>query len=121
MEATTTRASTVMRSMPTSETRTHASMTMPLSRTRSRTSMRLVPPAARSTAILCSCCRVPLSLATDRRPGRQGLHFPFDLPHLRLQLLGAGLRSALPARGQFPVVAPPVETDFLGLVECTHE
>src|SRR6185312_12553757 len=49
IDATTTRASTVIRSMPTSETRTHASTTMPLSRTRSRTSMRLVPPGARST------------------------------------------------------------------------
>src|SRR5205807_9523064 len=49
MEATTMRASTVIRSIPTSETRTHASMTMPLSSTRSRTSIRLVPPGARST------------------------------------------------------------------------
>ena len=32
IDATTTRASTVMRSMPTSDTRTHASITMPLSR-----------------------------------------------------------------------------------------
>src|SRR5438093_1067251 len=42
IDATTTRASTVMRSMPTSETRTHASMTIPLSRTRSSTSTRPV-------------------------------------------------------------------------------
>src|SRR5919198_4280022 len=49
IEATTTRASTVIRSMPTSDMRTHASITIPLSRTRSRTSMRLVPPGARST------------------------------------------------------------------------
>src|SRR3954452_22206987 len=52
IEATTMRASTVMRSIPTSDTRTHASMTIPLSSTRSRTSMRLVPPGARSTAML---------------------------------------------------------------------
>src|SRR6185295_11586588 len=51
MEATTTRASTVIRSIPTRETRTHASMTMPLSSTRSRTSMRLVPPDVRSTGM----------------------------------------------------------------------
>src|SRR5207249_10042005 len=38
MEATTTSAWTVMRSMPTSETRNHASITMPLSRTRSKAS-----------------------------------------------------------------------------------
>src|SRR6266850_4644980 len=37
-----------MRSMPTRETRTQASITMPLSRTRSGTSMRLVPLDARS-------------------------------------------------------------------------
>src|SRR5207248_9004475 len=51
MEATTTRASTVMRSIPTREIRTHASMTMPLSSTRSRTSIRLDPPDSLSTAI----------------------------------------------------------------------
>src|SRR5947199_9106051 len=51
MEATTTRASTVMRSIPTREIRTHASMTMPLSSTRSRTSIRLDPPDTLSTAI----------------------------------------------------------------------
>src|SRR5213078_5262703 len=51
MDATTTRASTVMRSIPTRDTRTHASMTMPLSRTRSSTSIRLLPLVARSTAI----------------------------------------------------------------------
>lgn len=48
MEATTTRAWMVMRSIPMSETRTQASMTMPLSSTRSRTSMRLLLPGARS-------------------------------------------------------------------------
>src|SRR5688572_12750473 len=51
IDATTTRASTVIRSMPTSDTRTQASMTIPLSSTRSRTSMRLVPPVVRSTGI----------------------------------------------------------------------
>src|SRR5438105_12498292 len=52
IDATTMRASTVTRSMPTSDTRTHASMTMPLSSTRSRTSMRELPLGVRSTAIL---------------------------------------------------------------------
>src|SRR5438552_3882861 len=51
IEAMTTRASTVIRSMPTSEILTHASMTMRLSRIRSRTSIREVPPGAGSTAI----------------------------------------------------------------------
>src|ERR1051326_9559435 len=51
MEATTTRASTVIKSIPTSEIRTHASMTIPLSSTRSSTSIRLEPPDTRSTDI----------------------------------------------------------------------
>src|SRR5689334_15757536 len=51
MEATTTRASIVIKSIPTSEILTHASMTIPLSKTRSRTSIRLVPPGVLSTAI----------------------------------------------------------------------
>src|SRR2546422_829601 len=53
IEATTTRASTVIRSMPTSDTQTQASMMMPLSRMRSRTSMRLEPPGLRSTTAIC--------------------------------------------------------------------
>src|SRR5207237_1969249 len=51
MDATTIRASTVTRSMPTRETRTHASMTMPLSSTRSRTSMSELPLGVLSTAM----------------------------------------------------------------------
>src|SRR5437764_13406139 len=51
MDATTTRASTVIRSIPTKEIRTKASITMPLSNTRSNTSIRLEPPDTRSTAI----------------------------------------------------------------------
>src|SRR6185369_7903679 len=51
MDATTTRASTVIRSIPTREIRTQASITMPLSKTRSSTSIRLEPPETRSTAI----------------------------------------------------------------------
>src|SRR5437868_6109510 len=66
IDATTTRASTVMRSMPTSDTRTHASMTIPLSRTRSRTSMRLVPPDVRSTGIV----RLPSDYASPDPPAQ---------------------------------------------------
>src|SRR5690348_6566255 len=51
MDATTTRASTVIRSIPTREILTQASITIPLSSTRSRTSIRLEPPDTRSTAI----------------------------------------------------------------------
>src|SRR2546422_11673073 len=54
MEATVTRASTVIRSIPTSETRTHASMTIPLSRTRSSTSMTLLPTDPLSTGTMRS-------------------------------------------------------------------
>src|SRR5262249_46700986 len=52
MEATTIRASTVMRSIPTNDMRTHASTTMPLSSTLSSTSIRLVPPEALSKAMV---------------------------------------------------------------------
>src|SRR6478609_4417035 len=51
MDATTTRASTVIRSIPTSEIRTQASITIPLSSTLSRTSIKLDPPETLSTAI----------------------------------------------------------------------
>src|SRR5246127_894647 len=64
IEAMTTRASTVIRSMPTSEILTHASTTMPLSRIRSRTSISEVPPGARSTAI----AYLPF-LSADLAPG----------------------------------------------------
>src|SRR6185503_2678665 len=63
MEATTTRASIVIRSIPTREILTHASMTMPLSSTRSRTSIKLVPPGALSTAI----CFGSFSISLEKR------------------------------------------------------
>src|ERR687888_351932 len=111
IEATTTRASTVIRSIPTSETRTHASTTMPLSRTRSRTSMRLVPPGARSTGGIGS---LPLFHAWDRGGGggRQ----------LTLQLGDALLQTSdrpfgLLLRDKRTVVAPPVQSDLLGFID----
>ena len=65
IDATTTRASIVMNSMPTSETRTHASITMPLSSTRSNTSMMLVPVVERSSGTRRLCLRLmTLSLST---------------------------------------------------------
>src|SRR4051794_21439540 len=101
--------------MPTRETRTHASMTIPLSSTRSSTSMRLVPPAARSTAILPApyrgghegpprvrdrgsrqmisnrrCVTAALLLGARspprRRRARQGCHAPLELAQLPPQL-----------------------------------
>src|SRR6188508_3007136 len=82
MDATTTLASTVIRSIPTRDTRTQASITIPLSSTRSRTSIRLVPPAARSTGIGHS----RLWAHTGDRS--------FE---------GASRRSSLRQRGEFPL------------------
>src|SRR4029079_6669563 len=105
IDATTTRASTVIKSMPTRDTRTHASMTMPLSRTRSRTSMRLLPPAVRSTTATAhpsfGCCAHSLQLLLELRDARLQ---PRDLV----------------ARGvarETRFVTPPVEPDLLGLVD----
>src|SRR6185295_9958729 len=125
MDATTTRASTVIRSIPTSDTRTQASMTMPLSSTRSRTSMRLVPPAARSTAMLCSYypdsarTSTPPPLPNRRCRQRRDLAFePIDLcPQLLVFLQGRPLRASR----QIPIIPPPVEPDLLCLVERTDQ
>src|SRR5688500_7692637 len=119
MDATTTRASTVIKSIPTRETRTHASMTIPLSRTRSRTSIRLVPPAARSTAIV----KAPYSFLSVRRvPGTTAGRFgqrrqpAFHQSQLfpQLEVL---LHDLLTPRRQVTVVLPPVETDLFRLVD----
>src|SRR5262249_6594527 len=107
MEATTTRASTVIRSMPTRETRTHASITMPLSSTRSRTSMRLVPPVVLSTGIAHPPCRQRSDLALEQAD-------------LLAQLLVLGGKAILPG-GQVVVVLPPVQPDFLRFVDRAHD
>src|SRR5262249_35993738 len=103
-----------MRSMPTSDTRTHASMTIPLSRTRSRTSMRLVPPAARSTGIEPSlfqrCGPAP----------HQRLQLTLEGPHLLLQFLVLR-RQRLLARREMMIELPPVEPDLFRLVDGTDE
>src|SRR5689334_22771248 len=122
MDATTTRASTVIRSIPTSETRTHASMTIPLSRTRSRTSIRLVPPAARSTGIRYSL-NPAWGRASPRRrrtPTRQRRELPLERAHLLAQLLVLG-RQQLLARGQMVIELPPVEAYLLGFVDRADE
>src|SRR5213594_1765286 len=108
----TTRASTVIRSMPTSEILTHASTTMPLSRIRSSTSIRLLPPGARSTAMvlpafpLLGSCR---NLTT--------IHLPLEVREAFLQpfIFGRGDRGPL-ARIE-TIGAPPVDSDGLGLVD----
>src|SRR6185437_3182531 len=113
MDATTTRASTVIRSMPTREMRTHASMTMPLSRTRSSTSIKLDPPETRSTAICdappdellpapgwsCSC-----RLSRSHRAARRGHHGD-----------DGGLQR------QVRIVFPPIEPNLLGLIHRANE
>src|SRR5947209_2215057 len=111
--------------MPTSETRTQASITMPLSRMRSRTSMRLVPPGARSMGGMGVA--LPLSCSSwrwgwcDGRDGRA-----IQLP---LQLQNAGFQTRDRVFGRWvcetshqrPVVSPPVEPDLLGLVDRADE
>src|SRR5262249_33265287 len=125
IEATTTRASTVIRSMPTSETRTQASMTIPLSSTRSRTSMRLVPPVVRSTGIGSSSAFLPLLLflwsagaACGRRSailGEQG-HLRLERGELAPQIVALAHRARA-AGSEVRVVFPPVEPDLLCLVD----
>src|SRR5579864_4044680 len=114
MDATTTRASTVIRSIPTRETRTQASMTIPLSRTRSRTSMRLDPPELRSTGIGQS----PLSAlaASDlRAPALLG-----DLALERGEPFSEGFvllqKRLLVGSQQMVIMLPPIETDLFRLV-----
>src|SRR5688572_5853568 len=112
--------------MPTRETRTHASMTMPLSSTRSSTSMRLVPPAARSTVILTApsfstrteagSSRARPALPSGRRRQRQ--HPLLQLAQLLAQRQVL-LYHLLAAGREVPVVLPPVEPDFLRLVDGT--
>src|ERR671933_2405851 len=115
MEATTTRASTVMRSIPTSETRTHASITMPLSSTRSRTSIRLVPPDALSTGMASPESAVRRA-APDRGGAGEGLELPLEQPDLLAQRLVLRLVAVAPGR-EVVVVLPPVEAYLLRLVD----
>src|SRR6266850_7145260 len=113
MEATTTRASTVIRSMPTSEMRTQASITMPLSSTRSSTSMRLDPPDTRSTAISNSSY-IPRDYLV-RRLGRTTL---FVLDSLIVFLVDCGGNA-----GRF-LDAPPCNPLLVGAVRfgsCFHQ
>src|ERR1051325_10017047 len=85
IDATTMRASTVTRSMPTNETRTHASITIPLSRTRSRTSMRELPLGVRSTAIS--------SVLWARVSRLEGAHYESD--HDLRDDLGCGVTAGV--------------------------
>src|SRR6266850_2571447 len=124
MEATTTRASTVIRSIPTSDTRTHASITIPLSSTRSRTSIRLVPPAARSTGIGHSLSRTSISLhglPRWRRPApRQRRQLALQRADLLAQLVVLRRQRLLPWR-EMVIVFPPVETNLFRLVNRANE
>src|SRR6187551_18840 len=122
MDATTMRASTVTRSMPTSETRTHASITIPLSRTRSRTSMRELPLGERSTAISAySVGKGILLLPARRALGRRGklLQALFDTLETTLEV--ARKKRARLYRCQPRVMAPPVQPNLLRLVDGADE
>src|SRR5687767_6610303 len=119
MEATTIRASTVTRSIPTSETRTHASITIPLSRTRSSTSMRELPLGERSTAIAAYSVvgeRVLLLLSASgsARLCRELLEAAFD-PFQPPLDLASKKRTRRCGRESW-VMPPPVQADLLGLV-----
>src|SRR5262249_13573960 len=110
-----------MRSIPTRETRTHASMTIPLSRTRSRTSIRLVPPAARSTGIELSFSRNGRLSSLQRRrraSPRQPGELPLQRAHLSAQFLV--FRRLLPGR-EVMIELPPIKTDLLRLVDRTNQ
>src|SRR5262245_25124516 len=114
IDATTTRASTVIKSMPTRETRTHASMTIPLSSTRSRTSMRLVPPAARSTGIEDSLSQRG-GAASHQRP-----QLTLVRPYLLLQLFVLGGQGMF-GRRQMVIQLPPVQANLLRLVNGANQ
>src|SRR5205085_4224473 len=121
------RASTVIRSMPTSDTRTQASMTMPLSSTRSRTSMRLVPPVVRSTGIGSSSLPVLLVLLTSagaalgRAPAvlREQCDFLFERGELATKISALGDRLGS-SGSEMRVIFPPIEPDLLRLVDRAH-
>src|SRR5262249_51564840 len=114
----TMRASTVIRSIPTRETRTQASITMPLSSTRSSTSIRLVVPDDLSTGIACSWPPWAYSSLPATGAGKLG-DLALELTDLLPQLFSFG-RLRCPRR-QVTVVPPPIQTDLLRLVERAHD
>src|SRR4051812_4810717 len=123
MEATTTRASTVIRSIPTSDTRTQASITMPLSSTRSRTSIRLVPPVVLSTGIASVSLGVSVTTLSARPGGAyrgQRRDLSLEHAHLLAQFVVFG-RESITARGKVAVVFPPVQADLLRLVDRAYD
>src|SRR5689334_8037130 len=122
IDATTMRASTVTRSMPTSETRTHASITIPLSRTRSSTSIRELPLGERSTAIAAySAGKRVLLLPARGALGRDGEVLQASLDTLEPALDVTRKKRARRCRCQTRVVAPPIQSDLLGLVDRTDQ
>src|SRR5690242_2273028 len=122
MDATTTRASTVTRSMPTSETRTHASITIPLSRTRSSTSMRELPPGERSTAMSFVLRWLRCLASARHRPARRHVfQTPLDPVQTPLELRRWQRARPQRHRGQAWIMAPPVHADLFCFVDGTHE
>jgi len=79
MDATTSLASMVIRSMPTMDIRTHASMTTPLSSTRSNTSIRLHVLGVRLTGIVpirSAAGAFAVAAPAIGRTRFEGKHFP---------------------------------------------
>src|SRR5215208_5162544 len=109
IEATTTRASIVIKSIPTREILTHASITMPLSSTRSRTSIKLVPPGALSTAI----CFGSFFLGWKNEHTARGLTAPLAL----LKQLSHYLGSQNSLR-RFRFARPPLTDSCGGFSRC---
>src|SRR5581483_5401932 len=128
MEATTTRASTVIRSIPTREIRTQASITMPLSSTRSSTSIRLEPPETRSTAIEHPPDRnqpksaplestlLALFCSFGRHPRRSQLR-----PRTGTRQLPPGRFGQNSLVGEVRIELPPIQPDFFRLVHRTDQ
>src|SRR5688572_6902345 len=122
MDATTMRASTVTRSIPTSDTRTHASITIPLSRTRSSTSMRELPLGERSTAIAAySAGKGDLLLLARGPAGLRGELFQPTFDPFQATLDVASKKRTRRYGGKTRVMTPPVQPDLLRLVDRAHE
>src|SRR4029453_13697266 len=71
--------------------------------------------------LLLSGARRRLPFTARWPPGRERFDLALELLYLRLQLLGPELAATMASRRQVAVVAPPVETDLLRLVQRADE
>src|SRR5438309_9044363 len=121
MDATTTRASTVIRSMPTSEMRTQASITIPLSSILSRTSIKLDPPETLSTAIRGPPSLVSIGSLHAFCANSGPLSARHTGPWRRPGKLGPPYHFFRRLRGEIGVVPPPIETYGFSLINRTDK